>query len=420
MSATERAIRRPLLLFVVNDAAYFLSHRLPIGIAAREQGFRVGLAAPALPADGDDPDGAPQAADASTFGDASEIREALEAAGIGFYAVPVHRPWLHPWRDFRTLTALRRLYRRTAPKLVHHVTYKPIVHGSLAARSAGVPCVVNAVPGFGHIFTVLGLRGRLQRAVMKLGYRAAFGHRNHAAIFQNPEDRDLFVEDGLLTRRQTALIRGSGVDPDRFRPTPEQPGPPVVVLASRMIRTKGIEEFVEAAGRLKDRGVEARFALVGAPDPGNLSSVSEEELRAWDGSGPVEWWGYRDDMPDVFARAHLVCLPTAYREGLPKVLLEAAAAGRALVATDIPGCREIVRPEENGLLVPPKDPEALAGALGRLLGDAELRRRMGRRSREIATGEFTVDRVVDRTLEVYDALLARAGLKVEREALPWS
>lgn len=418
------------LLFVYNDPRWFVSHRLPIAEAALARGWEVGLAAPGeeapSPVDGGSAQGGgassslPPSSDLSEEGpgegsgraappppprrQAQAIRT-VRAAGLSFHPVPVYRPWFHPWKDPETLVALVRLYRRLRPDLVHHVTYKPIAHGSLAARLTGVPAVVNAVPGFGHVFTRTGLKGRLQKGAMKVGYRVAFGHPNQLAIFQNPEGRALFVEEGLLRRDRTRLIRGSGVDPERFRPAPEPGGPPMVLFASRMLYTKGVDDFVAAAGKLREDDVDARFVLAGEPDAGNLASVSQETLEGWDRTGAVEWWGHRDDMPEVLRRAAVVCLPSRYGEGLPRVLLEAAASGRPVVASDIPGCREIVRDGENGLLVPRGEVEALADVLARLLEDAELRRRMGRRGREIALEGFTLDRVVEAHMEVYDDLL---------------
>lgn len=387
----------PRLLFVVNSAWFFRSHRLAVATAAREEGYEVHLAAPG---EGDAPGD-------ETLG---EVVAELEGHGLLFHPVPVYRRWLHPLHDARTLLILRRLYGRLEPRVVHHLTYKPLALGGLAARLAGVTAVVNAVPGLGHIFTLTGLRGRLQQAVMKTGFRVSFAHPNQTAIFENREDRDAFVAEELVPEAETVVSVGSGVDTERFAPGPEPRGTPVVTLASRMLWTKGVGEFVEAARISAREGLEARFVLVGEPDPGNLRSVPEEQLRRWDEEGTVEWWGYRADMPAVYADTHVFCLPSRYGEGLPKVLMEAAASGRPIVASDIPGCRELVRDGENGILVSPRDPEALARAVGRLVADPSLRRRMGKRAREIVREGFTEDRVVEEHLRIYRRLLERAGI----------
>jgi glycosyltransferase involved in cell wall biosynthesis len=204
---------------------------------------------------------------------------------------------------------------------------------------------------------------------------------------------------------RSVLIRGSGVDLARYTPAPEPEGVPLVVLPARMLRDKGVEEFVAAARMLKQAGVNARFALVGDPDPENPAAISLAQLAAWREEGAVEYWGWRDDMATVFRQAHLVCLPS-YREGLPKALIEAAACERALVTCDVPGCREVVSDGDNGLLVPARDSAALARALRRLIEDAGLRRALARRSRERAVAEFSLERVIADTLALYRALLA--------------
>lgn len=377
---------RPRLLFLVNEARFFLSHRLPIGLAALEAGFEVHVAAPDRGGEG----------------------ARVEDAGIGFHPIRMSRSGSRPWEELGTLSRIAAIYRSVRPDLLHHVGFKPIFHGTVASLSCGRPPVVNAVSGLGHMFSLDGRRERLARRIIELGYRVACRRRNQRVIVQNRDDRSLFIDRGLARAEDVVLIRGSGVDPERFRPVPEPPGPPLVLFASRLLWTKGVGEFVDAARRLRARGVDARFAIAGPLDPGNLANVQEAELRAWEEEGVVEWWGERDDMPDVMARAHVVCLPTYYREGVPKVLIEAAAAGTPIVASDAPGCREIVRDGESGLLVPPRDPRALADALGMLVADGGLRRSMGRRGREIFLDGFTIERVVQETLQVYGELFPSA------------
>jgi glycosyltransferase involved in cell wall biosynthesis len=228
--------------------------------------------------------------------------------------------------------------------------------------------------------------------------------RGSLTIVQNPDDRALLMRSHLPESR-IRLIRGAGVDTAVFAPAPEPAGPVCVVLAARMLWDKGVGEFVEAARLIRQAGVQARFALVGDPDPDNPASVPEATLRGWHGQDGVEWWGRRDDMPAVFQAAHIACLPSYYREGLPKVLLEAAACGRPLVATDAPGCREIVHNGDNGVLVPLRDAQALAQAIGTLIGDKTLRQAMGKRAREIVLKDFSSEQVVRETLGVYRELV---------------
>jgi glycosyltransferase involved in cell wall biosynthesis len=370
-------------MMVVNDAPFFLSHRLPIALAARTAGYDVHVATPEHPR-----------------------RTEIEQQGLSFHPFPLTRSSASPGSELGSIRSLMALYRNVRPDLVHHVTHKPVLYGSIAARLTKVPAVVNAISGLGYAFIATGWKAGLRRRLMLSAYRAAFSHPNCRAIFQNPEDVALFRDAGVLSPGQYILIPGSGVELDRFVPTPEPPGPPLIVLGSRMLWDKGIGEFVEAARVLRSRGIVFRAALVGEPDPGNPRSLTESQLRAWNDEGIVEWWGRRSDMATVFASCSIACLPSTYREGVPKVLLEAAACGRPIVTTDAPGCRVVARPEDNGLLVPPGDAASLASALERLLLDAPLRARMGARSRAIAEAEFGIQSVVDATLALYSSLHA--------------
>ncbi len=223
---------------------------------------------------------------------------------------------------------------------------------------------------------------------------------------QNIDDRDVLCREALASPEQIRLIRGSGVDPTKFNPRPPPPGPPLVILPARLLRDKGVLEFAEAARRLKAEGWNARFALVGAPDPGNTASVSQQELTRIAAEGVVELWGWRDDMAEVIRQSSIVCLPSTYGEGLPKSLLEAAAGARPIITTDMPGCREIVRPGENGWLVPPRSVDALTIAMSEALSCKELREQYGARGRQFVEAEFSLQSVNRQTLDLYLELLA--------------
>ena len=376
---------RPKLLFTVNDAGFFLSHRLPIARAAASAGFHVHVATAPGPA-----------------------VAAIEAEGFAHHPVALSRRGVNPLREVWVPWSLFRLYRSVKPDLVHHVTIKPVLYGGIAARLAGVPAVIAAVSGLGFVFLDRGRGAGVLRNLVRALYRFALRQRNGRVIFQNDDDRAEFIARRLVAQEDCVLIKGSGVDLDLFRPSPEPEGPPVVMLASRMLRDKGVGEFVEAARRLRDAGTEARFVLAGDTDPGNPTAIPRAQVQQWHDEGLVEWWGYREDMAAVLAQAHVVCLPS-YREGLPKVLIEAAACGRAIVASDVPGCREIARGGDNALLVPLRDGPALAEAIAQLLSDGELRRRMGARGREIVDAEFSLTGVVEQTLALYRSLLQSAG-----------
>jgi glycosyltransferase involved in cell wall biosynthesis len=378
------------VLFVDNDVNSFYSYRIEMARAARDAGYDVHIAAPE-----------------------GKAAQTLQSEGFRFHAVPMTRSGLHPWKELATVVALFGLYRKLHPDLVHHLRLKPVLYGGLAAYGARVPAVVGLLTGLGYVFIAETRKAAVIRKLVTLSCKVAFRHGNQRIIFQNPDDQLVFVQNKILPARQTVLIKGSGVDVHTYLPTPERGGIPVVVLASRMLHDKGVDEFVEAARSLRNSGVTARFVLVGETDPGNPTAISGEQLRQWADAGIVEWWGHQANMKDVLAQAHIVCLPSL-REGVPKVLIEAAACGRAIVTTDAPGCREIVRNGENGLLVPVRDPRALAEALRLLIENAPLRAGMGLKGRDIAVSEFSVERVVRETLGVYRDLLAN-GSKSSRE-----
>jgi glycosyltransferase involved in cell wall biosynthesis len=373
------------LLFVVNDTTFFVSHRLPLAVAAREAGFDIDLAA-------------------LDSGGLEEVR----AHGIAFHPLAVDRTGINPLRDVRLFCQLLALIRTLRPTLMHTVTIKPVIYGGIAARLLGVPSLVSAVSGLGSVFVDADKATLLVRFIVRGLYRLALAHHNSCAIFQNPEDHDQMVNAKLVAPERTVLIRGSGVDIDVFRPTPEPEGTPIAIMPARLVWPKGVREFVEAARLLHRSDVKIRMALVGEPPAHNRASVPRAEIRAWVEQGLIEWWGYRSDMPQVYASCHVVCLPSFYGEGVPRALIEAAACARPIVTTDTPGCREVVHDRDNGLLVPPRSPEAIAEALRTLVGDPELRAEMGGRGRRRAVSEFSLGHVIGATLALYERLSATA------------
>jgi glycosyltransferase involved in cell wall biosynthesis len=374
-------------LVVVNADWFFLSHRLPLGVALRDAGWDVTVVA----------------------GDTGQT-DRIRAAGLRYLPIAVDRGGRSITRDARLFADLVRLYRRERPDIVHHVTIKPVLYGSLAATALGIP-TINALSGLGYVFTERAGDGPKQRALreaVRLAYRAALANPRSRCIFQNPDDRAAFVDGGLVPRERTVIIPGSGVDTTHFAPTPLPPGVPLIVVPGRVLRDKGIVELVEAARIVRSRGVEARFALVGPLDLHNPAHLTEAEVSAWVKEGIVEWWGNRTDMPDVLAQSTLVVLPS-YREGRPLALIEAAACGRACVTTDVPGCREVVRHGDNGWLVPAKRAPELADAIAAALGDRVELERRGRRGREIVLAEMSLDVVLGATLAVYEELTLSGG-----------
>lgn len=374
---------RRCLLFVVNNPAFFLSHRVPVALAAQQAGYDVHVATMDGPA-------------------AADIR----ALGMTHHSIPMTRSGKHPLQELGTLLALIRLFRRLRPQVVHLVTIKPVLYGGIAARLTRVPGMVAAISGLGFVFLSNSLKMRLVRAVVARLYRVALGHPNSRVIFQNGSDRDLLKSLGAVRDDQVVMIRGAGVDLHAYRATPEPPAPPVVVtMVARLLRDKGVQEFVQAARLLRERSVPVTMQLVGGVDAGNPASATQEEVEAWRREGCVQALGERADVAALYAAAHVAVLPS-YREGLPKSLIEAAACARAVVTTDVPGCRDAIEPGATGLLVPVRDAQALAEAIARLAGDAALRQTMGAAGRALAEREFDVERVARTHVALYDALSA--------------
>jgi len=312
---------------------------------------------------------------------------------------PLERKSANPLVELGTILRLWQWLRREKPDLLHNFTIKPVLYGSLAARLVGMSRVVNAVPGLGFAFS----EGQsVLRVMVSVLYRISLG--KSMAIFQNPEDQAVFIKNRFIHPAQTRFIPGSGVDTQVFLPAPEPESPPVALFAGRFLRSKGVAEFVEAARRLRAKGIAARFALVGGVYLDNPDSITTQELSAWQAEGVVEYWGWRDDMHQVVPQSALICLPTSYKEGLPRSLLEAGACGRPVITTDIPGCRLVARPGENALLVAPHDLDGLTKALETLLTNRALRIRMGSRGREIVESEFSVETITAKTLRVYEEL----------------
>ncbi|MGO3742383.1 glycosyltransferase family 4 protein [Kerstersia sp.] len=367
-------------MYVVNNPAFFLSHRLPLAQAALARGDEVHLA---------------------TMPGAS-VPEVL-ALGLVHHSLPMTRSGGNPLQELRTLGSIWRLFRRVKPDIVHLVTIKPVLYGGIAARLAGVPGMVAAISGLGFLF--MGKSGWKRRIALQL-YRCALGHRNSRVIFQNEEDRDALLQAGAVRPAQVVMIRGSGVDLQRYPALPEPDGPVRVVMAARLLRDKGVEEYVAAARQSAAAGAGVQWLLAGQPDPGNPASVTEDDVAGWRAEGAVEVLGERHDIAALYASAHIVALPS-YREGLPKSLVEAAACGRAVVTTDVAGCRDAITPGVTGVLVPVKDAAALARAVMELAHDAEQRREMGRQGRLLAEAEFDIRKIVQMHLAIYDAVSPR-------------
>jgi glycosyltransferase involved in cell wall biosynthesis len=368
------------LVYLIGEDWFFASHFRARALAARAAGWRISVIARVGPAS-----------------------EALRAEGFAVIGVDFVRSRLDPWAEARLLATIIGHYRRLRPDLVHHVALKPILLGSIAARIAHVPAIVNAPVGQGFVFASQTPKARLLRPFVRAAMRATIGARGAIAIFENAEDRAAMIAAGAIDSAHAVLIRGAGVDLVRFRPHAPPPGPIRILLGARMLRDKGVGEFMAAAALLRGPGVE--FVLAGLPDPGNPASLTEADLRA---AHHVSWIGHCDDMAALFATCHIACLPS-YREGLPKFLLEAMSAGLPCVATDVTGCRDAVRAGQTGLLVPPRDSVALAAALSRLIGDAALRAAMGSAGRAFAERLYAEPVICAETLTVYERAITQGA-----------
>ncbi|WP_425198214.1 glycosyltransferase family 4 protein [Polaromonas sp.] len=374
-----------ILLFVVNVDWFFLSHRLPIALEAQRRGYQIHIA--------------------------TGLTDRLDE--LQSYGFVVH-PLLRMDRSsagldnaWHTIIELWRIYKAVQPSVVHLVTIKPVLLGGMAARIAGVPAMVAAISGLGFVFVASGAKATVRRWLVEMLYRLAFGHRNLKVIFQNPSDRISLAQVTHLKDCKIEIIRGSGVDLAQFSYTPIPQGTPVVLLAARLLIDKGVREFADAARLLKLRGVVARFCLAGTVDPANPASLTDAELAQWAAAGVIELWGHCADMQSALSSAHLVVLPS-YREGLPKVLMEAAACGRAVITTDVPGCRDAIDSGITGMLVPVRNAEALADALEELLNDPARCQAMGNAGRALAERAFDVRQVVALHLQIYKELIEKS------------
>lgn len=375
---------RPRLLYVVTEDWYFLSHRLPMARAAQAAGFEVHVAT-------------------------NVVDGAASIAQEGFVLHPVRfaRGRLSPRATIASIFALRQVLRDVRPSVVHHVAVQPTVLGAFAALGSSVPSV-NAITGLGHSFIGDTRKMRLLRWAIGLVLRRLVDRGRNIGLVQNPDDRALLESLGIRPDH-IVLIPGSGVDVQRLRPMPEPEGPVTMAFVGRLLDDKGVRTLVAAHRLLRANGSPIMLLLAGTPDPANPASISEQEIKDWSREDGITWLGQVSDIATVWARAHIAVLPSR-REGLPKSLLEAAACGRPMVATDVPGCREVVLAEETGILVPVDNPRALANAIERLAGSRELRSRYGAAARHLAVTRFAADAIGRAVVDLYLSLDHREGV----------
>jgi glycosyltransferase involved in cell wall biosynthesis len=377
--SAEASPKLPRLLYVVSEDWYFLSHRLPMARAARDSGFEVHVATKIN-------DGA----------------AAIKAEGFTVHGIPFKRGRLSVPSSLATIRALRRLYRELAPTIVHHVALQCSVLGLIAAIGRPTACV-NAITGFGYAFTSASFKARLIASMTQLVLRILLNRPEIVTLVQNADDRDALLQLGVPSSR-IALIRGSGVDVNRLVPLPEPAGRISAAFVGRLLVDKGVRTLIAAHRILRARGSDLEILLAGTPDPANPASIGEQEIAAWSKEPGVTWLGQVEDIAAVWRRAHFAVLPSR-REGLPLSLLEAASCQRAMIGSDVPGCREIVVHEQSGLLVPVDDATALADAMAKLAGAPDLRARYAAEARRMVVANFAADIIGRQTVELYRQLL---------------
>jgi len=373
----------PRLLYVVAEDWSFLSHRLPMARAARDAGFDVHVAANVV-------DGA----------------DTIAREGFKLHHVPFRRGRLSPAAQWRAVRALRRVHRAVMPDIVHRVALQPVVLDAVAGIGLGVPSV-NAITGLGYTFISDSAKARALRAAIGLVLRDLVNRDGNVVLVQNGDD-EILMRGFDFPPGRVVLIPGSGVEVDRLTPQPEPDGPPAAGFVGRLLADKGLRPLMAAHRILRARRPDARLLIAGTRDPANPASITEQELAAWRDEPGVTFLGHVTDIAGFWARAAIAVLPSR-REGLPKSLLEAAACGRAMVATDVPGCRAVAIPGETGLLVPPDDALALAAAIERLMDDTALRRRYGAAARCLAETRFSAEAIGQATVALYRRLLAARG-----------
>lgn len=368
------------LLFIVNTDWAFLSHRLPIALAAIKAGYDVHIATPIT--------------------DKAQI---LRSHGLIVHPIYLDRKSLNPISNLQSCWQLYRIIKKIKPDIVHAVTIKPVLFGGLIARLLRVPKLIIAISGLGFSHSSTGYGITVVRKTVYTLYRFIFSHPNINVIFQNTDDLAVLAKATGLPPAKTTLISGSGVDLNSY---PVLPLPdskiPIVMMACRLLTDKGLREFASAAKILRTENYSARFILLGDFDPGNPTNLPKCELDKWIADGTIEYWGYQSDMMNILPKAHIVVLPSYYREGLPKILIEAAACARAVITTNMPGCRDAIEPDITGLLVPARNSSALAKAIIQLLDNPVTYRKMGENGRMLAQRKFDIKIVIDKHLTIYN------------------
>jgi len=370
-------LHKKKLLFIVNVDYSFVSFRLPIALAAIKQGYEVHVAC-----------------------GITDKKTMLESCGLIVHPLTLLRSSTGILSELKTLKQLFIIIKLVRPDIAHSINIKPVLYGNIISRFLRVPCRIASITGLGYVFIETGIKAKFIRVIIALLYRLALGGAK-TVIFQNSSDRDMLKELGAIKPKQELFIRGSGVDLSLYPVLPEPKGAPVVMLIARLLIHKGVYEFVKAAEIIKAQASNVRMVLVGNIDSGYLKSVTMQEINSWVNADIIEYWGYSTEVATTMSKSNIIVLPS-YREGLPKTLIEAAACGRAVVTTDVPGCRDAIVPNETGLLVDVKSTSSLVNGIFSLINNDDLRYKFAKNGRKLAERAFNIDDVVSMHLSIYD------------------
>ncbi|WP_180168107.1 glycosyltransferase family 4 protein [Acinetobacter sp. YH12035] len=369
------------IVYIVNVDWFFISHRLSIALEALKQGHEVHI-----------------------FAKDTGKMTYLESLGLSIHSINLERGSINPFQTIKLLRDLKNKLKTVQPDVVHLVTIKPVLIGGLAAILAKVPSIVYAISGLGFIFTNTMLKAKILRLGIIPLYRLALSAKNKKVIVQNLDDLRTLRQYVSIPESQTVLIPGSGVDLKQFDFQPLPLKNKIVLMACRLLADKGVYEFHKSVLLLKEKYPNVRFVLVGGIDSDNPASLTEQELNEWVQKGDLEWWGHQSNMPEVISQATVVVLPS-YREGMPKVLLEAQALGRPIVTTDVPGCREAIENNKTGFLVTVRDEQSLANAIEKLITNDNLCLEFSHNARVLAEQKFDIEQVVKAHMNIYENLV---------------
>jgi glycosyltransferase involved in cell wall biosynthesis len=374
------------ILYFVAEDWYFWSHRKLLALAALDKGY-----------------------DVYVVSRVNNHGQKIEDLGFKLIPITIDRHGKNIIKELKLLKEIIKIYRRIRPDIVHQIAIKPILYGTIATLFTRTTKIANTFPGLGYVFESKRFKDISIRFFLINIFKLLFMLRPVKVIVQNKDNANLLISEGVCKEKDLSLIRGSGVDLREYVQSDDVSDTPIILFASRLLWQKGIADFVAAASIVRKNITNVRFVIVGEPDKNNPNSVPEATLNEWNEGGLVEWWGYQSQMPKTLSKVKMVVLPSFYGEGVPKILIEAAACEKPIITTDMPGCREIVIHKHNGFLVEPHSPEAIAEHVKQLLEDDELCKQMGKEGRRLVESEFSIEKVNLETLLIYDELLGATG-----------